>query len=143
MNATGVRLHSVVEWLLAAGFIVGFIALASEMQRDVPAVRAVMPVNAEETLDAEPPAGIPPRAVSLPMLLLSNGKEIRVGDSGAAVTALLGPLAQIGAETVERQGARERILRPYSYAGDVFDIVLENSVLDNGAELRVTGIYLH
>lgn len=98
----------------------------------------VTPVIAEEAAAPPAPAGVPPRTVSVPMLLLADGKELRIGTPMKDLAALVGRAAQVGEDFVER-GSRERITRFYNYLGSRFVVVFEP--LDP-AEARVTAIYL-
>src|SRR5262245_11930448 len=81
MNATRARVSSLVEWILAAGCIVGVMGIGSVLMRDLPSVAAVAPVIANEEVAPEPPATVPPRSVSVPVILLADGSELKVGDS--------------------------------------------------------------
>jgi hypothetical protein len=141
MDVTRVRFGSVLEWFVAGTLIVAAMILGGEVVRQTPSVRAVMPVIADEAIPLDPPARVPARAVSLPLLLLNDGKEVRLELSAGAIAELLGPQAQIGAETVERRQGRERITRAYAYAGHTFDLVFEST--GQSADLKVTAIYLH
>jgi hypothetical protein len=127
MAATRVRLAPVLEWVCAAAIIGGalaaFLGVAREFQ-DVSAVAAVMATTGPVP---EAPPVLAPRAVSVPMLLLADGKEIRIGERASAVEEKLGRRAQVGSETVERDGATERITRLYSYAGTPFALVFQAS----------------
>lgn len=97
-----------------------------------------MPVSAREAAAPEPPANVPPRAVSVPLLVLLDGTEIRVGETIAEVTARLGN-AQVGPDIVDR-GGRERLTRVYNYLGTEFTIIYERA--DAGDEPRAAAIFL-
>ncbi len=82
--------------------------------RQARTVSAVTPVIAREVPApfVAPPASIPPGAVSLPMLVLNDGKDIRVGQTMADV------IAQIGhAGRGHRAFDRTRAARPARHAG--------------------------
>lgn len=141
MKATRVRFESFVEWAVAAAFIVAMLAAGSVAVRDFRTVNAVTPVIAREALpDAPVPAGVPSRAVSVPVLLLADGKAIRVGDSLSAVALLLGRQAEVGTQSVERSPNGERLARFYEHAGTRFVLVFEP--FQHHAEPRVGAIYL-
>ena len=116
--------------------LVAALAAAREF-RDVRAVTPV--VMAHEAPLAQAPPVLAPRAVSVPMLLLLDGQQIKIGDRASQVLAKLGPRAQVGTETVERDGATERMTRLYSYAGTQFALVFE--VPRAGLAPRVVAIY--
>ena len=142
MEATRVRVASLLEWLCAAAIIAGVLAAGISALRELYDVRALTPVIAHEASSppvADPPPVLAPRAVSVPMLILADGKEVRLGDAAAKILERLGPFAQVGVETMERDGVRERVTRLYSYVGTQFALVLEAP--KKGAELRVVAIY--
>jgi hypothetical protein len=139
MEATRVRFAPVLEWLCAAAIIGGVLAAALGAAREFEDVRAVTAVMARAAPTSEAPPVLAPRAVSVPLLLLADGKEIRVGDRASQVLDKLGARAQLGTDTIERQGTTERITRLYSYAGTQFALVFE--VARPGATARVTAIY--
>jgi hypothetical protein len=140
MEATPVRFRSIVEWVLAAGFLVGALAAGSMVVREFRTVNAVIPVSAREAPAPLPAAAVPPRTVSVPMLPLSDGKEIRVGDLASQVAARLGKDDEVGRQSVERAPNGERVTRFYAHAGTRFVLVFEPS--EEGAEPRVAAIYL-
>jgi hypothetical protein len=140
MKARRRWLGSVVEWLIAAAFITAVIAAGALAVRQARAVRDATSVSAEEGGGLELPADLPARTISLPMLLLADGKEIRLGDRVSEVLARVGRSAQLGSEAVERTGGRQRFTRFYSYVGARFALVFERT--DADAEPRVAGIYL-
>jgi hypothetical protein len=141
MDATRFRFGAVVEWAVAAGAIVTGVALASFVEREIRTVTAGTPViaRAAAAQPAASPAGIPAGAVSLPVLLLSDGTEVYLGDTQADVAARLGDHAETAAPTVERAPHGERVTRTYDRGGIRFRLVFEP--FDQGAEPRVTAIY--
>lgn len=140
METTRMRFGSALEWLLAATVIVAALAAGSVAFREFRTVRAVMPVIAGEARVHETPAGIPARAVSVPMLLLGNGREVRLGDRASEVAARLGTAVQVMSESLDRTAVRERITRFYDALGTRFIVVFE---ADGGSrEPQVAAIYL-
>jgi hypothetical protein len=139
MEAMRVRFAPVLEWLCAAAIIGGVLAAVLGAAREFEGVRAVTAVMARGAPTPEAPPVLAPRAVSVPLLVLADGKEIRVGDRASQVLSMLGPLAQVGTETIEREGTTERVTRLYGYAGTRFALVVE--VARPGATARVTAIY--
>jgi hypothetical protein len=141
MEALRVRVGAILEWALAAAFVAGVVATGSIVIREFRTVRAVVPVIAGETrLFYDTPAAIPPRSVSVPMLLLGNGRELRVGDGAAEAIARLGSAVTLLSESVERSAFRERLTRFYSEVGVQFAVVFET--LEQQVEPRVAAIYL-
>jgi hypothetical protein len=141
MEATRVRFGSILEWVLAALMMAAVLAAGSVAVRQIRAVQPVTPVIAgEHSLYYDAPAGIPPRAVSVPLLLLGNGQEVKIGDRASEVAARLGTAAKIISESVERSGVGERLVRFYSDVGVQFAVVYE--ALERSAEPRVAAIYL-
>lgn len=138
MEATRARVGSILEWFVAAAFIVIAFAAGSIVVREFRTVSAVMPVSAREA--PEPPASVPPRTVSVPVLLLSNGKQVRVGESASLVADRLGREAEVGSPSIERAPNGERVTRFYEQAGTRFVLVFEP--FEPGAEPRVAAIYL-
>ena len=140
MKAGRGQLVSMLEWAVAAGCVLLVAGVGSIAVREIRSVSAVTPVIARETATAAPaPAGVPPRAVSVPMLLLSDGNAVRVGDSLADIAARLGRQAEVGRQLIETGSRGDRLIRFYEHASDRFVLVLES--LEPGAEPRVAAIY--
>ena len=140
MPATRERFVSVLEWAVAAVVVATLAALGSIAAREIRTLNAVTPVIAGETLpDPAVPAGIPSRAVSVPMLLLENGLTVRVGEELETVALRLS-----GAETlpqaVERAPNGERLTRFYEFGGERFVLVFEPT--ERKGEPRIAAIYL-
>jgi hypothetical protein len=136
MEAVRVRLGSVVEWAVAALFLVASVGIASLAMREL---RATASVNAPlPTFSAAAPAGLAERAVSVQHLLLSTGKEVRVGTPLGDVVAMLGRSAETGVERADVGPLGERVTRFYDYGGTRFALVFEPV---NGQQ-RVTAIYI-
>ena len=140
MDATRARFGSLLEWILAAVCIVAILAIGSIAVREFRSVAAVTPVIAHEAALPDPPAAVPSRAISVPMLLLPNGVELRVGDPAAEVVWRLGRQAEVAAPSIDRSAAGERVTRFYEQGGTRFVVVLEPFADD--AQVRVAGIYL-
>ena len=100
-----------------------------------------MPVIAGEArIYYDPPAAIPPRAVSVPMLLLGNGQEAAHRRSRIRGGRASRQRRQAHLESVERVAVRERLTRFYNDVGVQFAVVFE--ALERTAEPRVAAIYL-
>lgn len=142
MEATPVRarLGSALEWLVAAAFLLATIAVASLIVRELRTVpRAATPV-AHELQTTGVPSAVPARAISVPVLLLLDGREVRVGDTVDGVSRSLGRAAEIGRQTVDRGALGERLTRFYEHNGTRFVLVFEP--FERNGALRVAGIYL-
>ena len=57
------------------------------------------------------PVAVPARAISVPVLLLLDGKEVRVGDPVDAVARTLGRGAEVGRQLVDRGALGDRLTR--------------------------------
>jgi hypothetical protein len=137
-----IRIAPVMEWLLAAGLLSCVIAAAALMLRELRAA-PLPPLSAPvaRMLSSSVPAVIPPLAVSVPALPFQDGKEVRVGDSVAAVASALGRSAEVGRQEVDRGGLGERLTRFYEYGGARFILVFEP--FERNGEIRLAAIYLH
>jgi hypothetical protein len=142
MEAIRARFGSALEWLVAAAFIVAILLIGSVVWRELRTVSATLPVSAHEprAATAVPPAGVPARAVSVPVLLLPGGHSVRVGEGVAAIAARLGRQAEVGTQTVERARFGERLTRFYEHLGSRFVLVFEP--FEERGEPKVAAIYL-
>jgi hypothetical protein len=135
------RLAPVFEWVVAALFLIATLAVGSMILRELSPsqpVRGAAP--AARPLVASIPAGVPQRAVSVPLLPFLDGKEIRIGESVSAVAARLGRAAESGRQEIDRGSLGERLTRFYEYAGSRFILVFEP--FERNGEARVAAIYL-
>ena len=141
MDATWFRIGALVEWALAAAAMVALLAGGSFLVRELRSVSTATPVMAGEVPASLiiPPAVVPPGAVSLPMLLLGDGREVRLGETRSAVVARLGQIVEAAAPAIERVPNGERVTRSYEYGGTRFHLVFEP--LDSTAEPRLAAIY--
>lgn len=142
MEAIRARFGSALEWLVAAAFIVALVAVGSIVWRELRTMTATLPVIAHESQAdaAVPPAGVPARAVSIPVLLLPGGEAVRVGESVSTIAARLGRQAEVGTQTVERARFGERLTRFYEHLGARFVLVFEP--FEERGEPKVAAIYL-
>jgi hypothetical protein len=135
------RFAPLVEWLVAAAFLCGTIAVASLVIQELRGpVRITASAGPARPLVASIPPSVPPRAVSVPVLPFLDGKEIRVGETAAGVASLLGRAAESGRQEVDRGMLGERLTRFYEYAGSKFILVFEP--FERNGEARVAAIYL-
>jgi hypothetical protein len=119
------------------------LAAGSVMMREFRTLSGVAPVMAREAPVplAAAPAGVPARAISVPVLLFSGGKDVRVGETLSEVDHLLGPAAEAQPQSVERGPTGNRVTRYYDRQGTRFELVFEP--FERNAEPRVAAIYLH
>ena len=140
MDATRRRFGSLVEWLLAAACAVGVVVLVSIAFQEFRAVRAVVPVIAEQAPDPVAHRAIPPGVVRVPLLLLGNDRRVSIGQSLTAVAEHLGAAAQLVSESLEDRAGRRRITRFYSDVGVQFILVFE--AIGRDAPPRVSAIFV-
>jgi hypothetical protein len=140
MDATRARVSSLVEWLVAFACLLAAAALGAMLMGDIGTVTALTPVIAREEALPDPPAAVPPRSVSVPVILLADGSELRVGDEAAAVSARLGVDAEVAPPAIDRATSGERVTRFYAQNGQRFVVVLQ-AVAGDG-QVRVAAIYL-
>jgi len=141
MEAGRVRVTSMLEWAVAAFLILAALAIGSIVTREFRTVAAATRIISDEVpAPLLPPAGVPPRAVSVPVLILPSGEDVRVGESLTQIAARLGREAEVGTESVERAPNGERVTRFYEQGGTRFVLVFEP--FERDAEPRVAAIYL-
>jgi hypothetical protein len=141
MQVSSARFVSVLEWTAVAVVLATLAALGSIAAREIRTLNAVTPVIAGETLQDPPvPAGIPSRAVSVPMLQLGDDLMVRVGEGLDTVTLRLGGAAETRPQAVERAPNGERLTRFYEYAGARVVLVFEP--FERKGEPRIAAIYL-
>jgi hypothetical protein len=137
METIRLRLSALLEWLIAAAIIAGVVAMTAVA---VPQFRAHRAVRILPVVDARPAStAVPPRAVSVPMLLFVDGRAVHLGDPLSEIARRIGAGAQVGEEAVERVAGRERLTRFYEYIGTRFALVFES--VDGRSDPRVIGIY--
>jgi hypothetical protein len=142
MEATRVRvrLEPAIEWLVAAVFLVATLGVASLIVRELRTAPAAVTPAAVVTMPAALPAAVPERAISVPVLLLLDGRQVKVGDTVEQVASVLGRAAEIGRQVVDRGALGERLTRYYEHQGTKFLLVFEP--FERRGELRVAAIYL-
>jgi hypothetical protein len=140
MEATRIRFGSILEWGLAAPVGAAAATLISVAVEELRQIRPIVPVIAGEAPVTDVPDGVPPRSVSVPMLLLGNGREIRVGDRAAELAARFGGAPQIISESLDPSDVRRRVTRFYNHLGTQFVLVFED--VERNADLTVAAIYL-
>jgi hypothetical protein len=145
VEVTRARFGSLLEWAFAALCAALLVAVAA---RIASAVRTtpdpIVPVAAQGivTLPAlsQPPAAVPSGVVSVPLIQLKGGGEVRVGDAESAVTDKLRSSWRAGDDVLERGADGNRVTRAYDDGTRRFLLVLEPS--PGGAERHVSAIYM-
>jgi hypothetical protein len=140
MDGTRAPVSSLFEWLAALACILAVMAIGSVLMRDIGTVTAVAPVIAHEEALPDPPATVPPRSVSVPVLLLADGSELRVGDPASTASMHLGAAAEVAPPAIDRTTFGERVTRFYAQNGQRFVVVLQP--LSGDRDVRVAAIYL-
>ncbi len=144
MDALGPRLRfrfaPLFEWLIAAAFLAATVSVGAMIVNELKATSRRQPARAAVLPAVNVPAGVPARAVSVPLLPLPDGKELRIGDTLASVAARLGRAAESGRQEVDRGSFGERLTRFYEYAGSRFILVFEP--VEREGEVKVAAIYL-
>jgi hypothetical protein len=144
MDVVRTRVGSAVEWVVAAAFLLATLAVGSLVLRELRAAASAGPDSANLTTASTTatmlPASLGPRAVSVPLLILAEGRELRVGDSAARVADVLGREAETGVQQSDIGPLGERTTRFYDYSGTRFALVFESP--DKGGALRISAIYL-
>jgi hypothetical protein len=141
MDVVRARVGSAVEWVVAAAFLMATLAVGSLVLRELRAAASTGPdLSAPVVTASALPAGLPDKAISVPLLILSEEKEIRIGDSQTRVATILGREPETGVQQSDIGPAGERTTRFYDFAGTRFALVFEAS--GRSPDPRVTAIYL-
>lgn len=140
MDATRRRFGSFVEWLFAAACAAGVVTGLASAVHEFRSVRAVVPVSAEAVADMSLVAGVPPDVVRVPLLLLANKREVRLGERLADVGDHLGSAARLVSESFEDTAVGRRITRFYDDLGVQFVIVFDAA--GQNADPRVSAIFI-
>jgi hypothetical protein len=131
------RVGSVFEWAAAA---LGVIALLWVIS--VPVQRLLGPGVEAAIADARAstPPGVPSDAVSVSVMWLLDGREIRHGDLHTRLEAMLPAQLADGPAQISQGELGERHTRAYVVNGTRFYVVCDR--LEPGGPPRVAGIYL-
>jgi hypothetical protein len=132
-----VRVGSVFEWAAAALGVIGLLWVIS-----VPVQRLLGPRVEAAIGDARTatPPGVPADAVSVSVMWLLDGREIRHGDLHTRLEAILPAQLADGPAHVSHSELGDRHTRAYVVNGTRFYVVCDH--LEPGGPLRVAGIYL-
>jgi hypothetical protein len=143
MDVVRARVGSAVEWVVAAAFLLATLAVGSLVLRELRAAASAGPETPRATLTATSaalPTAVPEKAVSVPLLILAQEKEVRVGDTAARVAAVLGREAETGVQQTDIGPLGERTTRFYDFSGTRFALVFESP--SRSGDVKVTAIYL-
>lgn len=135
-----IRLGAAAEWFVALAFLAATVTVAILIVREVRTVRLPADSGLPPAPQTGPPPGLPDHAVSVPSLLLLDGKQIRVGDTIELVNALIPAASHPEPDRIEQGALGERITRTYQYAGTGFVVVFEP--FERSGPPRVAAIYL-
>lgn len=140
MDARRGRWWSLVEWTVAGAFLAGLLMVSVNLLSGIQRVAPMIPLIALESEAPIPPAAIPSRAVSVPLLPVAGNVYIQVGEFAAEVMSRLQGVVSARTDVVERGSVGERTTREFLYAGGRFFLVTEPA--SAGAAPRVTGIFI-
>ena len=136
MEAVRVRLGSLVEWAVAALFLLASVGVASLALREL---RATASVSAPAPGVHGRGAGRSHRLGGLGSASASVSRQRSAGrDTLTEVVALLGRAAETGQERADVGPVGERVTRFYDYGGTRFALVFEPV----RGQSRVTAIYI-
>jgi hypothetical protein len=146
MEVTRARFGSLLEWALAAVCALAIAFLGALVVETLRTPRGLVRVNVEAAEQVgvppalDPPAAIPPRAVSVPLILLNDGTALHVGDRESIISTKLTRAWQTGVDALERTATGNRITRAYDDGVRQFLLVFDPPA--EATELRLTAIYL-
>jgi hypothetical protein len=139
-TGTRLRLSAFAEWAVAAAFLFASIAVASLIVGELRTAPRFGAEAAAAPASISVPAGVPERAVSVPVLALPDGTALKLGESVSAVSSKLGRSAESGRQEVDRGRFGDRLTRFYEHAGSRFILVFEPT--DPGGEARLSAIFV-
>ena len=133
---TPTLLRSTLEWVVAAGILVVLGWSTSEL------VHRWVPERTGRAADPQPHvgAGVPRRAITVALLLLGDGREIRIGLTHAELETVLPPQQGVGPPRKSRGPHGERVTQAYAENGRTFFVTCER--LEPDGAMYVVGIHL-
>ncbi len=140
MDASRLRLGSAAEWTVAFVFLLATVGVSILIVHEMTAITRPASESAPATIPAAVPAALPALSIPVPALRLSDGREVRLGDTIDRVSQLLGREAETGEQVGEQGRIGLRLTRVYELARMRFTIVFEP--FERNGELRVAGIYV-
>jgi hypothetical protein len=132
-------MRSLAEWVLALGVLTGAAWVAG------PVVRRLAPLGSSSVTLVESalpdlPGDVPDDAQSVPLLMLLDGGEVRLGMSEEAFGARPFSRLRDGPVAVEKGVIDERRVLPFRSGRSRFWVVLDRT--EAGRERLVTAIYV-
>ncbi len=130
-------LGAIVEWAAAIACVLGLIWVIS-----VPVQRLTGPRVEAALVDVADrlPPGVPAGAAMVPVLLLLDGRSIRVGDLESKVKAVLPERLADGPPLLSTGDFGERRLRAYLVNGTRVHVLFDRA--ERGEPLKVSGLYV-
>jgi hypothetical protein len=132
------RIGSLFEWVAAALGVAGLVwVLSVPVQHLIgPRVDAAL-VDVRETL----PPGVPSGVTSVPVMLLLDGRSVRIGDLESKARSTLGQSRLQGPPIVTTSEFGGRSTYAYVIDGSRLYVVCERT--ESGGPMRVAGIFVH
>ncbi len=140
MDATRLRLGPAADWAVALVFFAATVGVAGLIVHELTAIGGSPTLPARTTEPAAPPTSLPSLSIPVSVLPLPGGEELRLGESAAKVSRVLGKDVRVGVEAVEQGRLGDRITRSYEYGSIRFTLVLER--FERNGELRIAAIYV-
>jgi hypothetical protein len=132
-------MRSLVEWLLALGVLAGVVWVgAPVVQRLAPQGSAA--VTLVESVLPDLPGDVPDDAQSVPLLMLLDGGEVRLGMTEKAFSARPFSRLTAGPVAIEPGVIDDRMVLPLRSGATRFWVVLDRT--EAGHERLVTAIYV-
>ena len=132
-------MRSLAEWVVALGVLVGAVWVGG------PFVERLAPPGATSVTLVESalprlPGGVPDGAESVPLLVLLDGSEIRLGMNEQTFHARAFSRLSAGPIDIEKGVIDERMVLPFRTGHSRFWVVLDRT--EAGRERSVTAIYV-
>jgi hypothetical protein len=141
MHAVRLHLGVVFQWGIAVAFLAATFAVGLLILREFHSLRVPAPERVREPVPATASAPpVPPLAVSVTSLGVSQGTEIRIGDTIDRVSGLVGNAAETGKAVTEAGPLGPRLTRFYQVGSTRFTVVFEP--FERHGVQRVTAIYV-
>ena len=136
--SVGVRAGSALERFVTAAVLVATCGAALLIVREL---WQAPPVIAQAVSDpTSVPGSLSERAISVPSLLLRDGRQVKVGDTLDSAERTLGAGTESRGQEQGWGVLGQRLTRQYDEQGTRFAVVFEP--FQRGGGLRVAGIYL-
>ena len=132
-------MRSLAEWVLALGVLVGAVWVGG------PVVQRLAPLGSTSVTLVESalpdlPGDVPDDAQSVPLLMLLDGSEVRLGMSEQAFSGRQFSRLSAGPMAIEKGVIDDRMVLPFRMGHSRFWVVLDRT--EAGRERLVTAIYV-